>query len=253
MISVFLIWLSSANYLFEYALLIPQRSASCTIEQILRPFRAIAGSRDRRQFARSHRWLKRTGKAAPGVIDRPHRSGEIGLDVLIVVVASGDHRLDDTDFPSFELVATSSFHHDGKLTYELRGSKVIDSIRVLFVAVAAYSACLTSARADEEFIRNYTGQAAEWSTNNSGIAVAISLRHDSPVDIEVLERDIRTILSSQSPPIENEVFLDHRENHSVSNMSFFILGIERGPYGLDQSARGLFDAVQELRAIDAVD
>lgn len=97
--------------------------------------------------------------------------------------------------------------------------------------------------------RDFIGQAGNWSLNNIGIAVAITLTEDSPVDAAQLESDVRGILASQSPPIPFEVFFDDGVNNSRSMMSFFIHGVERGPYGLRDAPQGLMTALTEIRGL----
>lgn len=54
-----------------------------------------------------------------GVIDCTHGPCEIGLNILIVVVASSDHRFNDAYLPTFEFVSASSFYHVGKLAHSI--------------------------------------------------------------------------------------------------------------------------------------
>ena len=54
-----------------------------------------------------------------GVIDCAHRSGKIGLNVLIVVVTRSDHRFGDANLPTFQFVPAFSLYHASSLAHSI--------------------------------------------------------------------------------------------------------------------------------------
>ena len=145
------------------------------------------------------------------------------------------------------------FDTQGRISKPMKNISRRDAFRILAGGVAA-SAVGGAALAQEPVVLApeddyFKTQARDWSLENDGVAIAITMPTTSAHDPEFLGEQITIGLGQlNGTPVNTELFSVTRDEQQGEAITFFVRGAPYGPYGLTDAAQNMANIVSDYRS-----